>query len=95
MSQPPKPTLEERLEALAQSLELLYRDKQQDAAAIHDLALAAQRHDAQIAQQGANIDQLAAIARDALASVQSLERIATAYQRRLDGHEERIEDVEK
>jgi hypothetical protein len=77
MSEPPKPTLEERLEALAQSLELLYRDKQQDAAAIHDLALAAQRHDAQITQ-------LVAIARDALASVQSLERIATAHQRRSD-----------
>jgi len=71
--EPPKPTIEERMEALAQSLELLYRDQQQDAAAIHQLTL---------------------IARDSLASIQSLERTATAHQKRLDDHEERIEDLE-
>ena len=71
MNEPP--TIEERLEALAQSLELLYRDQQQDAANIHSLAL---------------------IARDALASIQSLERTATAHQERLDEHQKRIEDLE-
>jgi len=73
MSEPPKPTLEERLEALALSLELLYRDQQQDAQSIHSLAL---------------------IARDALASIQSLERTATAHQERLDEHHKRIGDLE-
>jgi len=67
------PTIEERLEALAQSLELLYRDQQQDAADIHALAV---------------------IARDALASIQSQERTATAHPERLDGHYKRIEDLE-
>lgn len=71
--EPRKPTIEERMEALAQSLELLYRDQQQDAAAIHKLTL---------------------IARDSLASIQSLERTATAHQRRLDDHEQRIDDLE-
>ena len=73
MSEPPKLTLEERLEALAQSLELLYRDQQQDAAAIHALTL---------------------ISQNALASVQSLERTATAHQQRIDDHEDRIQDLE-
>jgi two-component sensor histidine kinase len=68
-----RPTIEERLEALAQSLELLYRDQQQDAANIHSLAL---------------------IARDSLASIQSLERTATGHQERLDEHQKRIEDLE-
>jgi hypothetical protein len=38
--------------------------------------------------------QLERTAADALASVQSLERIATAHEDRLDDHQERLEDLE-
>jgi hypothetical protein len=65
--------LKERHEALAQSMELNYRDQQQDAA---------------------NIRQLAEIARDALASIRGLERIATAHQQRIDDQEKRLDDLE-
>ncbi|HEY7389640.1 MAG TPA: hypothetical protein VH640_14085 [Bryobacteraceae bacterium] len=41
MSEPVKPSIEERLQALAESLELMYRDQQQDAANIHSLTLIA------------------------------------------------------
>jgi len=73
MSEPPKPSIDERLHALTLNLELLYQDRQQDAEAIR---------------------QLVTIARDALASIKSLERTATAHQERLDDHEQRIEDLE-
>lgn len=87
MSNPRKPTIDERIQAITQSLELLvslHRDmekrqkqgqkrQEQDAAAIHQLTL---------------------IARDALTSIQSLERIATAHQQRLDDHGQRIQSLE-
>jgi hypothetical protein len=56
-------------------------------ASVHELYEAVQRHDAQL-------DELARIARDTLGSIQSLERIATAHQDRLDDHQERLEDLE-
>ena len=40
-SEPNKPTMEERLQGLAESLELLCRDQQQDPANIHSLSLIA------------------------------------------------------
>jgi hypothetical protein len=64
--------LTERHEALAQSLELFHHDVQ------------AFRARGEI--DASNILALAGIAREALASIQSLERIATAHQTRLDGH---------
>jgi hypothetical protein len=69
MSQPPNPTIEGRLDTLPQSIELLYRDQQQDAQDTHALTL---------------------IARDALASVQSRELIASAHRQRLDDAGQRI-----
>jgi hypothetical protein len=56
-------------------------------ASVHELYEAVQRRDAQL-------DELAGIARNTLASIQSLERIATAHEERLDDHQERLEDLE-
>ena len=89
----------ERHEALAEAVELFHHDVQsfrsrteealeKDVNNIRSLAGIA-REDA------GNIRALAGIAREALASIQSLERIATAHQTQLDGHEKRIEDLEK
>lgn len=72
--------LTERHEALAQSVELLTRDVQELRNAVETDAK--------------NILLLANVARDALTSIQSLERIATAYQERLDQHGERIRRLE-
>jgi len=70
-------------------------------ASIHELFESVQRHDAlreqdaeNIRKDGENIRALAGVAREALASIQSLERIATAHQDRLDDHQRRIEDLE-
>lgn len=87
MSEPKKPTIEDRLQALAESLELLYRDHQQLAA---DMAAAHRNQQ----DDAANIHSLTLIARDALDSIKRLERVATAHQGRLDNHEQRIEDLE-
>jgi hypothetical protein len=56
-------------------------------ASTHELYEAVQRHDAQLAQ-------LITIARTALESIQSLERVATAHQERLEDHGDRIERLE-
>jgi hypothetical protein len=56
-------------------------------ASVRELYEAVQRHDAQL-------DELSGIARNTLASIQSLERIATAHQDRLDDHQQRLEDLE-
>lgn len=72
--------LTERHEALAQSVELLTRDVQE------------LRHATETDAQ--NILLLANAARDALTSIQSLERIATAHQERLDEHGGRIRRLE-
>jgi phage shock protein A len=77
--------LTERHEALAQSLELFH----------HDVEAFRARAEEALEKDAGNIRTLASIARDALASIQSLERVATAHQARLDGHEKRIEDLEK
>lgn len=87
MSESNKPSLEERLQALAESLELLYRDQQQLSA---DMAAAHRNQQ----QDAANIHSLTLIARDGLDSIKRLERVATAHQERLDNHEQRIEDLE-
>jgi molecular chaperone GrpE (heat shock protein) len=88
MSEERKPTFEERLQALAESLELLYRDHQQVAADIAALQRSQQ-------QDAANIHSLTLIARDCLDSIKRLERVATAHQDRLDNHEQRIDDLER
>jgi hypothetical protein len=61
--------LDERLEALAQSMELAHHDSQEFKS----------RTEEALEKDANNIRSLAGIARDALASVQSLERIATAH----------------
>jgi ABC-type transporter Mla subunit MlaD len=77
-------------------------------ASTHELYEAVQRHDAQLAQlvESANatreavqrhdgqLAQLITIANTALESIQSLERIATAHQQRLDDQDGRIERLE-
>jgi chromosome segregation ATPase len=88
MSEGRKPTFEERLQALAERLELLYRDHQQVSADIAALQRSQQ-------QDAANINSLTLIASDALDSIKRLERIATAHQGRLGNHEQRIEDLER
>ena len=75
--------LTERHEAFAQSLELFH----------HDVQAFRSRTQEALEKDANNIRSLAGIAREALASIQSLERIATAHQTRLEGHEKRIEDL--
>jgi phage shock protein A len=77
--------LTERHEALAEAVELFH----------HDVQTFRTRTEEALEKDASNIRSLAGIAREALASIQSLERIATAHQARLDGHEKRIEDLEK
>jgi hypothetical protein len=72
--------LTERHEALAQSLEILTHD-------VQELRTATET-------DAKNILALANAARDALTSIQSLERIATAHQESLDEHGERIRRLE-
>jgi len=75
--------LEERHEALAQSVELFH----------HDVQAFRSRTEEALEKDASNIRTLAGVARDALASIQSLERMVTAHQTRLDGHEKRIQDL--
>ena len=94
MSNPRKPTIDERIQALTQSLELLvslHRDmeKRQEEREKRQEALEKRQE-----QDAAAIHQLALIAREALTSIQSLERIATAHQQRLDDHGQRIQRLE-
>jgi len=74
MNKPRKPTIDERLQAVIQSLELLV-SRRRDMEECRDSGATA-------------LHQLALIARDALTSIQSLERIATAHQR-FDDHDQR------
>ena len=61
----------------------------------HDVQSFRSRTEEALEKDANNIRSLAGIARETLASIQSLERIATAHQTRLDGHEKRIEDLEQ
>lgn len=63
-------------------------------ASTHELFEAVQRHDKHLERLTADAQRLITIAADALRSVQSLERIATAHQQRLDEHDGRIERLE-
>jgi hypothetical protein len=77
MSKPRKPTIDDRIQALTQSLELLV--------SLHtDLEKTTAER----------FGTVAAIFRDAHGSIQSLERIATAHQQRLDDHGQRIQRLE-
>lgn len=94
--------LTERHEALSQTVELLAAQIAQDAENIRALAGIAKnstadmgRLTANIGKLTADIEELAGIAKNSLASIQSLENIATAHQDRLDGHERRLDDLEK
>jgi phage shock protein A len=82
----------ERHEALAQSVELSHRDTEEFKAQVRRFM---SRTEALLEKDAGNILTLAGVARDALASIQSLERLATDHQTRLDGHEKRIDDLEK